>query len=133
MRGFSMIELMIVMVIIGVLGSIAIPAYQDYVVRAKVTTLLALAQPIKLAVTEALLEGTEAKIEKLSNQDAAKEISVAGNVITILGDSNKLGIPQDKTLKLTLTPTTNHERITWKCAVDPVDFKKYVPAECRVG
>ena len=132
-RGFSMIELMIVMVIISVLGSIAIPSYQDYVVRAKVTTLLTQIQPIKLAVTEALLEGGEAKIEKINNQDAAKEISVSGNVITVVADPQKLSLPKDKSLKLTLTPTLDQERIVWKCAVTPGDFKKYVPAECRDG
>lgn len=134
MHGFSMVELMIVMVIIGVLSSVAIPAYQDYVIRAKVMNLLTLAQPIKLSVTEALLEGTEAKIEKISNLDAAKEISVSGNVITIIGDPQKLSASlKDKALKLTLTPTADQERITWKCVVDPGEFKKYVPSECRTG
>lgn len=130
MRGFSLVELMIVMVIISVLASVSIPAYQDYVVRAKVVNLLSLAQPIKLMVTEALLEGVDAKIEKITNQDSAKEISVASNVITITGDSQKLGL-KDKAIKMTLTPQNNQGLIVWKCAVDPSEFKKYMPSECR--
>lgn len=132
MRGFSLVELMIVMVIISVLGAVAIPSYQDYVIRAKVTNLLTLAQPVKLAITEALLEGSEAKVDKISNLDIAKEISVASNVITIQGNSEKLGIkPSDRALKLTLTPANEQGLIAWKCAVEPGEFKKYVPSECR--
>jgi len=132
MKGFSLIELMIVMVIISILSSVAIPAYQDYVVRAKVVNLMSLAQPAKLAVTEALLEGAEAKVDKLSNHDVAKEISVANNVITIIGDSQKLGSAlKDKVLKLTLTPSNDQGLVVWKCVVDPGEFKKYAPSECR--
>lgn len=126
-----MVELMIVMVIIGILGSVAIPGYQNYVVRAKVMNLLSTAQPIKMAVTESLLEGGEARIEKLTNQGGAREITVAGNVITIIGDSAKLGVPADKVLKLVLTPNVERDRIVWKCAVDPIDLSKFVPVECR--
>ena len=51
-KGFTLIELMIVVAIIGILAAVAIPAYQDYTVRAKVTEGLSLASSAKTAVTE---------------------------------------------------------------------------------
>src|ERR1700733_12459012 len=51
-KGFTLIELMIVVAIIGILAAIAIPAYQDYTIRAQVTEGLNLASPIKTAVAE---------------------------------------------------------------------------------
>jgi type IV pilus assembly protein PilA len=51
-KGFTLIELMIVVAIIGILAAIAIPAYQDYTVRSKITEGLGLASSAKVAVTE---------------------------------------------------------------------------------
>ena len=51
-QGFTLIELMIVVAIIGILAAVALPAYQDYTIRAKVTEGLALSNPLKLAVAE---------------------------------------------------------------------------------
>src|ERR1700716_3656331 len=51
-KGFTLIELMIVVAIIGILAAIAIPAYQDYTIRAQVTEGLNLAAPVKTAIAE---------------------------------------------------------------------------------
>ena len=54
-RGFTLIELMIVVAIVGILAAVAIPAYQDYTIRARVTEGLNLASAAKLAVSETAL------------------------------------------------------------------------------
>lgn len=132
-KGFSLIELMIVVGIITILGMLAIPSYQDYVIRAKVVNILAMAQPAKLSVSEAIIAGQTATVEPMLDQDSIKEMVVAKNIITITANSEKLGItPKEKVLKIILTPTSNAQQmIHWKCTTEPNDLKKYVPAECR--
>lgn len=133
MKGFSLIELMIVISIISILGTVAIPAYQEYVMRTKITNILAIAQPTKLAVTESLMTGSAAQIDKITNKEMIKEIAVSNNVITITADATKLGLRSNsKDLKLILTPDTeNPSMIFWKCTIDPSEYKKYAPSECK--
>ena len=57
-KGFTLIELMIVVAIVGILAAIAIPAYQDYTVRARVTEGLSLASAAKVTVAENAMSGT---------------------------------------------------------------------------
>jgi len=132
-KGFTLIELMIVVAIIGILAAIALPAYQDYTVRAKVSEGLVLAEAAKLAVAETQQANG---ILAASNSDAGYsfaptkyvsdiEISGAG-VITITYDDSAGHVPQLATVgnKIVLTPNVNKIAlaadssgpIDWACA-----------------
>ena len=132
-QGFTLIELMIVVAIIGILAAIAIPAYQDYTVRTRVSEGLSLASGAKAAVAETYLStGTW----PASNPAAglAPAASITGNNVSqvAVGTNGVItitytGLPVSGTV--TLTPTDSTGSITWACTSGMED--KYLPAQCR--
>jgi type IV pilus assembly protein PilA len=154
-QGFTLIELMIVVAIIGILAAIAIPAYQDYTIRSQVTEGLNLASDLKAGVAEWYAQEGDypATLTQLGISGGAtaksgkyvQQIDVAAGVITITyglqANSNIVG------QRLSLIPGVNgNGDIVWVCgrASTPSGASmtgggstsvsnKYLPASCREG
>ena len=137
-KGFTLIELMIVVAIIGILAAMALPAYQDYTKRSHVSEGLTLAGAAKLGVTEFYADkGTW----PTSNTDvglgaantitgnSVKSVGVATNgVITITYNTK---VENNKTL--IMSPTNAQGSIKWDCTSTAANTvaAKYRPATCR--
>lgn len=138
-QGFTLIELMIVVAIIGILAAVALPAYQDYTVRARVSEGLTLGASAKVLVVENFSSGRAADTGYVSPSATSNVASMTVNsttgVITVTMDSTRA-----KGVVLTLTPSDNsgafsavrtpEGAVKWACATT-ASFKNYVPAECR--
>ena len=136
-QGFTLIELMIVVAIIGILAAVALPAYQDYTVRARVSEGLALSAAAKLAVAETVqdegqddfgtLDQAATGYDLASPTKYVSDITIgASGVITIT--SVNTGADTDPTL--TLTPDFASGRVEWVCLVTS-GLSQHVPGECR--
>jgi type IV pilus assembly protein PilA len=138
-QGFTLIELMIVVAIIGILAAIAIPAYQDYTIRAQVSEGLNLSGGAKAAVTEYYqdqgvfpTDNATAGIELAANITGKYVVSVtvgAGGVLSVVygGDANA-NITGDT---LIMTPNDNLGSVSWECADGGGLQNKWLPAACR--
>jgi len=137
-KGFTLIELMIVIAIIGILAAIAIPAYQNYTIRAQVTEGLTLADGWKTAIAEYYastgnwpsqtnLAGTQISVAKYESG-----ITVATGTITITyGNQANTKI---NNATLSLTPYTNNNNdVLWQCGGSATPSGGTLPSGVTVG
>jgi len=138
-QGFTLIELMIVVAIIGILAAIAIPAYQDYTIRAQVSEGLNLSGAAKAAVTEYYQDqgafpadnataGLEAAGAILGKYVTGVAVG-AGGIITV-----SYGLDANANIAgatLTMTPLDNTGSVSWDCAAGAILVAKWLPAACR--
>jgi type IV pilus assembly protein PilA len=140
-NGFTLIELMIVIAIIGVLAAIAIPAYQNYVIRSQIAEAAVLIDGVKSQVTDVFAdEGTLASMNSGSNGiPAATDVKgkytasvqvASGKIIATMGNDANSKV-QGKTL--VLSPITSTGSISWTCQATAGTTlnAEYLPKVCR--
>ncbi len=139
-QGFTLIELMIVVAIIGILAAIAIPAYQDYVARAQMSEAMTLADGAKASVAEVWMNtGAFPADNTAAGLGAAADIkgkyvaqtAVNNGVITAtMAATGVAGAIAGKTLSLTPTaPSNPGGSMVWTCTSNAA--AKYLPSACR--
>jgi type IV pilus assembly protein PilA len=139
-KGFTLIELMIVVAIIGILAAVALPAYQDYTVRAKVSEIVLAASTCRTAVTEAVQTSGGTSMPAAGDFGCESSTQVSKYVASVETDGNgviTVTATGEASLKdaaggtITLSPqgVSTGNVTSWVC--DGTMPTKYLPSSCR--
>jgi len=138
-QGFTLIELMIVVAIIGILAAIAIPAYQDYIGRSEAGSGLASIAPLKTAVEDKLANGTSDDLSDVTKLGTAEDANPLGTIASTIDETDGSGTltftfdgtASPKTKDKVITLTRDADTDTWTCTTDLAE--KYRPKGCGDG
>ena len=145
-QGFTLIELMIVVAIIGILAAVALPAYQDYTVRSRVAEAITAADAAKVTVADNAANGTP--FANGLNAGAATQNIATPPAVSTAGAITVVTTAKAGAVTIVMTPfdgagaggtpgtaltegTVPTNQLTWTCHVADSTKWKYVPANCR--